>query len=110
MVFKTSSANQSGVVRAGPTWPIRTTDCAAPGLSIRYSVRAAGGGAGGLASEPGGGAVRAVQRVPVRMLATVHDRGERDVRHRHRLVSLLHELRGAELSLPCDLRIGEAGP
>src|SRR5881296_1826494 len=63
-----------------------------------------------LTREPGGGAVRAVQRVPVRMLATVHDRRERDVRHRHRLVSLLHQLRGAELSLPCDLRIGEAGP
>src|SRR2546426_7351646 len=49
MVFKTSSANQSGVVRTGPTCPIRTTDCAAPGLSIRYTVRAAArGGVGGL--------------------------------------------------------------
>src|SRR5256885_1955658 len=38
-----------------------------------------------LAREPGGGAVGAVQRVPVRMLATVHDRGERDVRNRVRL-------------------------
>src|SRR2546429_9099492 len=47
-----------------------------------------------LAREPGGGAVGAVQRVPVRMLATVHDRGERDVRHRHRLLPPPHALRG----------------
>src|SRR5947208_10121320 len=44
------------------------------------------------------------------MPATVHDRGEGDAGHRDRLVALLHELCGAELPLPGDLRIGEAGP
>ncbi len=72
MVFITWSGKKSGVDRGTPTRPMRICDCGAPGLSTRYTVRAAGGG--GVESVTRGAAGRSRVQLPKLGLEQRHGR------------------------------------